>query len=94
MSPASVLALALVVNGQTIATDAATDFQRVSCEQIESGQRLHIAGSMKLGSFVAASVRMQGPKPGDDEGDTEDGADVPPTTGTTPATGTTPSTTL
>jgi hypothetical protein len=87
--------LAIVVNGQTVTTALATEFQRASCAQIETGQRLHIAGSMQAGSFVAAYVRMQGQTPGDDHGDigdddSDDGTVPPPTPGTPPATGTTP----
>ena len=61
--------LTILIKGQEhdVTTDATTDFQRASCEQITDGARLHIAGHMDGASFVATYVRLQGPKPAADE---------------------------
>lgn len=91
--------LTIMINGQTVKTDARTDFQRGDCRRVEAGMRLHIAGSMHDGSFVADYVRMQGRRLGDDEDDDDDDDDTvtppptgttPPPAGTAPTTGTTP----
>ena len=74
--------LTIVINGQTVKTDLATDFQRADCTDLAdpaaAAFHLHIAAKMEEDELVATYVRMQGPKI--DEGDDT----VTPTTGTTP----------
>jgi uncharacterized protein YebE (UPF0316 family) len=62
--------LTILINGQSVVTDVATEFQRATCEQIEEigeGAHLHIAGGKDGDSFIATYVRLQGPKPAADE---------------------------
>ena len=72
----------VMINGKTITTDPATDFQRVDCADLVAptteGFHLHIAAKMQDDALVATYVRMQGPKIDEDD-DT-----LTPTTGTTP----------
>jgi len=78
-----------VIDGQTVKTDLKTDFQRAECTliadpKVVAGFHLHIAATMKAGTLTATSVRMQGPKPGNDDGDDADDDATPPATGTAP----------
>jgi hypothetical protein len=58
----------------TVVAEAATEFQRARCSQLSLGDRVHVSGRTQSGVYVAAIVRLQGPRPVG--GDLEDSADA------------------
>jgi hypothetical protein len=61
-------ALRFVVNGNTVRTDAGTEFRRAACSALRNGHTVRVRGVREGGEIRATRVERENDDEGDDDG--------------------------